>query len=210
MTTKVNLIHGKKNAHSSEEFSGEWVFLYNGILYMSLATFSMEVAIWGMKFPLFIWQVSALSALLFTFSVQLRGAVRGLWRLLFSTKHDLGRENAILMGKCACTAGLFCNMLDRLDADPVFPSLGRAEEPAFFVDFTVKCVFHFDQKKPLGWTYAVIAILRRAGAVRRLASNAFSRRLDSTRHRSISSTGSTCGKSSLAQKGTPSRFARAQ
>ena len=117
---------------------------------MSLAAFSMEVAIWGMKFPLFIWQVSALSALLFTFSVQLRGAVRGLWRLLFSTKHDLGRENAILMGKCACTAGLFCNMLDRLDADPVFLSLGRAEEPAFFVDFTVKCVFHFDQKKPLG------------------------------------------------------------
>lgn len=45
MTTKVNLIHGKKNAHSSEEFSGEWEFLYNGILYMSLATFSMEVAI---------------------------------------------------------------------------------------------------------------------------------------------------------------------
>ena len=28
----------KKNAHSSEEFSGEWAFLYNGILYMSLAT----------------------------------------------------------------------------------------------------------------------------------------------------------------------------
>ena len=44
MTTKVNLIHGKKNAHSSEEFSGEWAVLYNGILYMSLATFSMEVA----------------------------------------------------------------------------------------------------------------------------------------------------------------------
>ena len=47
-------------------------------------------------------------------------------------------------------SGVFCNMLDRLDADPVFLSLGRAEEPAFFVDFTVKCVFHFDQKKPLG------------------------------------------------------------
>ena len=45
MTTKVNLIHGKKNAHSSEEFSGEWAVLYNGVLYMSLATFSMEVAI---------------------------------------------------------------------------------------------------------------------------------------------------------------------
>ena len=53
MTTKVNLIHGKKNAHSSEEFSGEWAFLYNGILYMSLAAFSMEVAIWEMKFLLF-------------------------------------------------------------------------------------------------------------------------------------------------------------
>ena len=150
MTTKVNLIHGKKNAHSSEEFSGEWAFLYNGILYMSLATFSMEVAIGGMKFPLFIWQVSALSALLFTFSVQLRGAVRGLWRLLFSTKHDLGRENAILMGKCACTAGLFCNMLDRLDADPVFLSLGRAENSAIFVDLPVKGVFRFDQHEPRG------------------------------------------------------------
>ncbi len=45
MTTKVNLIYRKKNSHSSEEFSGEWEFLYNGILYMSLATFSMEVAI---------------------------------------------------------------------------------------------------------------------------------------------------------------------
>lgn len=45
MTTEVNLIHGKKNAHSSEEFSGEWAVLYNGILYMSLANFSMEVAI---------------------------------------------------------------------------------------------------------------------------------------------------------------------
>lgn len=28
MTTKVNLIHGKKIAHSSEEFSGGWAFLY--------------------------------------------------------------------------------------------------------------------------------------------------------------------------------------
>ena len=26
VTTKVNLIHGKKNAHSSEKFSGEWAF----------------------------------------------------------------------------------------------------------------------------------------------------------------------------------------
>ena len=90
MTTKVNLIHEKKNAHSSEESSGKWAVLYNGILYMSLATFSMEVAIWGMKFPLFIWQVSALSALLSTLSVQLRGAVCGLWRLLFSAEHNFG------------------------------------------------------------------------------------------------------------------------
>ncbi len=45
MTTEVNLIYRKKNAHSSEEFSGERAFLYNGILYMSLATFSMELAI---------------------------------------------------------------------------------------------------------------------------------------------------------------------
>ncbi len=35
----------EKNVHSSEKFSGEWAVLYNGILYMSLATFSMEVAI---------------------------------------------------------------------------------------------------------------------------------------------------------------------
>ena len=27
VTTKVNLIYGKKNAHSSEKFSGEWAFL---------------------------------------------------------------------------------------------------------------------------------------------------------------------------------------
>ena len=69
MTTKVYLIYRKNNAHLSEELSGEWAVLYNGILYMSLATFSMEVAFWGMKFPLFIWQVSALSALLSTLSV---------------------------------------------------------------------------------------------------------------------------------------------
>ena len=150
MTTKVYLIYRKMNAHSSEEFSGEWAVLYNGILYMSLATFSMEVAIWGMKFPLFIWQVSALSALLFTFSVQLRGAVRGLWRLLFSTKHDLGRENAILIGNRTCPAGFFCDMADGLDSDAVSLALGRAENSAIFVDFTVKGVFYFDQKKPLG------------------------------------------------------------
>ena len=67
VTTKVYLIYRKMNAHSSEEFSGEWAFLYNGILYMSLATFSMEVsifwdevdsfsikvAVWGKKFLLF-------------------------------------------------------------------------------------------------------------------------------------------------------------
>ena len=46
-------MHGKKNAHSSEEFSGEWAVLYNGVLYMSLATFSIEVAIFEMKLPLF-------------------------------------------------------------------------------------------------------------------------------------------------------------
>ena len=45
MTTEVNLVHGKKNAHSSEESSGEWAVLYNGVLYMSLATFSIEIAI---------------------------------------------------------------------------------------------------------------------------------------------------------------------
>ena len=67
MTTRVSQKYGKHNAHSSEEFSGEWAVLYNGILYMSLATFSMEVAIfrdevdsfsikvaiWGKKFLLF-------------------------------------------------------------------------------------------------------------------------------------------------------------
>lgn len=45
MTAKVNLIYRKHTAHSSEEFSGEWAVLYNGVLYMSLATFSMELAI---------------------------------------------------------------------------------------------------------------------------------------------------------------------
>ena len=30
VTTKVNLIHGKKNAHSSGEFSGEWAFCAGG------------------------------------------------------------------------------------------------------------------------------------------------------------------------------------
>ena len=53
MTARVSQKYGKHNAHSSEEFSGEWAVLYNGILYMSLATFSMEVAIWGKKFLLF-------------------------------------------------------------------------------------------------------------------------------------------------------------
>ena len=83
-----------KTAPTRLRCSGEWAFLYHGILYLSLATFSMEAAIWEMKFPLFIWQVSALSALLFTFSVQLRGAVRGLWRLLFSTMKTLEPKRA--------------------------------------------------------------------------------------------------------------------
>ena len=52
MTARVSQKYGKHNAHSSEEFSGEWAFLYNGILYMSLATFSMEVAIFEMKLTL--------------------------------------------------------------------------------------------------------------------------------------------------------------
>ena len=76
VTTKVNLIHGKKNAHSSEKFSGEWAVLYNGVLYMSLATFSIEVAIFwdevatfSVEVATFLWQVSALSALLSTLSV---------------------------------------------------------------------------------------------------------------------------------------------
>ena len=69
MTTKVNLIHGKKNAHSSEKFSGEWAVLYNGVLYMSLATFSVEVATFSVEVATFLWQVSALSALLSTLSV---------------------------------------------------------------------------------------------------------------------------------------------
>ena len=83
MTTKVNLIHGKKNAHSSEKFSGEWAVLYNGVLYMSLATFSIEVATFSVEVATFsvevatfsvevatfLWQVSALSALLSTLSV---------------------------------------------------------------------------------------------------------------------------------------------
>ena len=62
MTARVSQKYGKHNAHSSEEFSGERAVLYNGVLYMSLATFSIEVAT-------FLWQVSALSALLSTLSV---------------------------------------------------------------------------------------------------------------------------------------------
>ena len=58
--------------------------------------------------------------------------------------------------------------------------------------------------------YAVISICRRAGAVRRLASSAFSSRLDKIRHISTSSIGSDSGKSSLVRKGMSSRFARAQ
>ena len=69
MTAKSNLIHGKKNAHSSEKFSGEWAVLYNGVLYMSLATFSIEVATFSVEVATFLWQVSALSALLSTLSV---------------------------------------------------------------------------------------------------------------------------------------------
>ena len=43
MTARVSQKYGKHNAHSSEEFSGEWAVLYNGILYMSLATFSIHI-----------------------------------------------------------------------------------------------------------------------------------------------------------------------
>ena len=32
VTTKVNLIRGKKNAHSSEEFSGEWAFSHKWLI----------------------------------------------------------------------------------------------------------------------------------------------------------------------------------
>lgn len=59
-------------------------------------------------------------------------------------------------------------------------------------------------------TQAVSLILRRAGAVRRLASSAFSSRLERTRHRSISSTGRLSGRSSCTENGICSRFASAQ
>ena len=32
-------------------------------------------------------------------------------------EHDLGGENAILIGERTCAAGLFCNMLDRLPSE---------------------------------------------------------------------------------------------
>ena len=52
MTTEVNLIHGKKNAHSSEEFSGEWAVLYNGILYMALPILAWRLPFFEMKLTL--------------------------------------------------------------------------------------------------------------------------------------------------------------
>ena len=53
-------------------------------------------------------------------------------------------------------------------------------------------------------------ILRLAGAVRRLASSAFSSRFERTRHRLISSTGRHSGRSSCTENGICSRFASAQ
>jgi len=32
VTAKSNLIHGKKNAHSSEKFSGEWAFSHKWLI----------------------------------------------------------------------------------------------------------------------------------------------------------------------------------
>ena len=52
MTVRVSLVYGKKNAHSSEKFSGEWAVLYNGGFYMPLATFYFNVATFSGNLPL--------------------------------------------------------------------------------------------------------------------------------------------------------------
>ena len=40
-----------------------------------------------------------------------------------STEHDFGGERAVAMGKRACTAVFFRNLVNRLDANPPFFSL---------------------------------------------------------------------------------------
>ena len=114
------------------------------------------------------------------------------------------------MGKGTGAAGFLRNTGDGLDTDPVFPPLGGAENAVLFVDLAVKRIFNLDQKDPVGVNTSGYFDLPPAGAVRRLASSAFSSRLESTRHISISSTGSVSGRSSLARKGISSRFAMAQ
>lgn len=89
-------------------------------------------------------------------------------------------------------------MLDRLDADAVSLSFGGLKNTVLLPDFAVIGILHFDQKQPLGMQICSDLICRLSGAVRILASSAFSNKLDKTRHMLISSTGRVCGRSSFA------------
>ena len=61
VTAKVNLIYRKKNAHSSEKFSGEWAFCIMAFCICHLPLLAWRLPFWERSFRFFIWQVSALS-----------------------------------------------------------------------------------------------------------------------------------------------------
>ena len=71
------------------------------------------------------------------------------WMRIVPAEHNLGGESTILISKCTCAAGFFCNMGDGLNADPVFPPLRGAENAVLFVDLAVKRIFNLDQKNPI-------------------------------------------------------------
>lgn len=89
-------------------------------------------------------------------------------------------------------------MLDRLDADAVSLSFGGLKNTVLLPDFAVIGILHSIRSSRSACRYAVILICRLSGAVRILASSAFSNKLDKTRHMLISSTGRVCGRSSFA------------
>ena len=107
-----------------------------------------------------------------------------------STEHNFSGKSTILIGKRTCTAAFFCNMLDRLDADAVSLSFGGLKNTVLLPDFAVIGILNFDQKQPPGMQVCSDFDLPSVWC--------------------STSTGRVCGRSSFAQKGMPSRFARAQ
>lgn len=129
------------------------------------------------------------------------------YRCCLYSKHDFCHKFTILICKVTSTTISFCDMAYGLNSYSISRMLCRLKNTILFQYLCIEIILSLNQKNMCMMQIHLYNNLSSGIFCFRLASIAFSRRFESTRHISISSPKKLSGISICARKGIPSCFA---